>query len=263
MSQTSSQTLSENGLSTEFSTRFATKFTAVFPFDDRAPTAYSNAVPIVGYILTILIAYLLGSIPTGFLVAKARGVDIRTVGSGNIGATNVFRILGKPAGIFVLLADALKGWLAVFVVAPLVAGWCFPDASALSREWFALCAGIAAILGHNYTCWLYFKGGKGIATSAGALVALVPLPLLIILGVWILVFACTRYVSLASICAASTLPFAAWAVGDSLNIILVTAALAALAVFKHRANIKRLVNGTENRIGGRPRIQPDAPKASS
>ena len=205
-------------------------------------------MPIAGYILTVLIAYLLGSIPTGFLVAKARGVDIRTVGSGNIGATNVFRILGKAAGVFVLLADAAKGWVAVFVAARLVSRWFWPEAGAQAQEWFRLCAGVAAILGHNYTCWLHFKGGKGIATSAGVLVALVPVPLLIILGVWIVVFAFSRYVSLASISASFVLPFAAWAVGKSLTIILVTAALAVLAIYKHKANIKRLLNGTENRI---------------
>ena len=205
-------------------------------------------MPIVGYILVVLIAYLLGSIPTGFLVAKARGVDIRTLGSGNIGATNVFRFLGKPAGVFVLLADAAKGWLAVFLMAPLVGGWFFPDASALSREWFHLCAGIAAILGHNYTCWLSFKGGKGIATSAGVLVALVWLPLVIILSIWIVVFSLTRYVSLASISASFALPFAAWFVGESSTLILVTTALAALAIYKHKANIQRLIKGTESRI---------------
>jgi len=208
----------------------------------------NSGVPVVGYILTALIAYLVGSVPTGFLVAKARGVDIRRVGSGNIGATNVFRILGKPAGIFVLLADAMKGWLAVFVVARLVAHWFYPAADAQAREWFALCGGIFAILGHNYTCWLGFKGGKGIATSAGALVALVPMPLLIILGLWIVVFAASRYVSLASIAAAFALPFAALALGKSSTMIMVTAALAALAIYKHKANIKRLLNGTENRI---------------
>ena len=186
-------------------------------------------VPIAGYILTVLIAYLLGSIPTGFLVARARGIDIRTVGSGNIGATNVFRILGKPAGILVLLADAAKGWLAVFIVARLISGWSYPDAGQPASEWFRLCAGIAAILGHNYSCWLHFKGGKGIATSAGVLVALVPLPLLIILTIWILVFAFTRYVSLASIAASFSLPFAAWAVGISRTIVLVTAGLAEIA----------------------------------
>ena len=220
-------------------------------------------MPIVGYILAVLIAYLLGSVPTGFLVAKARGIDIRTVGSGNIGATNVFRILGKPAGIFVLLADAAKGWLAVFVVANLVPGWFYPAAGLTAREWFAICAGVAAILGHNYTCWLYFKGGKGIATSAGVLVALVPVALLIILGIWIVVFAFSRYVSLASICAAFALPFAAWRLDKSPTIIVVTAALAALAIYKHKANIKRLLNGTENRIGAKKAAPADSPKATA
>jgi glycerol-3-phosphate acyltransferase PlsY len=206
-------------------------------------------VPIVGYILVVLVAYMLGSIPTGFLVGKARGIDIRAVGSGNIGATNVFRILGKTAGVFVLLADAAKGWVAVFLVAKWVAGWFYPAASPLAQEWFRLCAGIAAILGHNYTCWLCFKGGKGIATSAGVLVALVWLPLLIILGVWIVVFAASRYVSLASICASFVLPFAAWFTGKNLATVIVTAVLAVLAIYKHRANIQRLLRGTENKIG--------------
>lgn len=207
-------------------------------------------MPIVGYILTLLIGYLLGSIPTGFLVAKARGVDIRTVGSGNIGATNVFRILGTPAGVCVLLADAAKGWVAVFLVARYFAGWGNPGGSQAS-EWFQLSAGVAAILGHIYTCWLRFKGGKGIATSAGVLVALVPGALLIILGVWIVVFALSRYVSLASMCAAFTLPFAAWLRGESSTMVVVLSVLAALAIYKHKSNIKRLLNGTENRIGGR------------
>src|SRR3989442_325060 len=166
-------------------------------------------MPVLGYLLTAVVAYLLGSIPTGYLVAQARGIDIRTVGSGNIGATNVFRSLGTPAGVVVLLADALKGWLAVVVVARLVYsafGWAFDPQG---QEWLAICAGLAAILGHNYTCWLHFKGGKGIATTAGVVLALVPWGLLIILGIWIGAFAVTRYVSLASICAALALPFAA------------------------------------------------------
>lgn len=220
-------------------------------------------MPIAGYILTVLIAYLLGSIPTGFLVAKARGVDIRTVGSGNIGATNVFRILGKAAGVFVLVVDAAKGWLAVFVVAKLVSGWFYPEAGSSALEWFRLCAGIAAILGHNYTCWLHFKGGKGIATSAGVLVALVPKPLLVVLAIWIIIFALSRYVSLASIVAALSLPFAAWAFGETRTIILVTAALAALAIYKHKANIQRLINGTENRIGAKKGSSAEAPKPTS
>src|SRR5437660_2247625 len=130
-------------------------------------------VKVVGYIVTVLGAYLLGSIPTGFLVAKAKHVDIRTVGSGNIGATNVFRYLGIPAGICVLLADALKGWLAVAVAANLLGEVFYPGAGEQSRECLRILAGLSVVLGHNYTCWLYFKGGKGIATSVGVLLALV------------------------------------------------------------------------------------------
>src|SRR5947207_6616979 len=134
-------------------------------------------------------AYLLGSIPTGFLVAKARGVDIRTVGSGNIGATNAFRVLGKGFGIFVLLVDALKGWVAVQIGAALVAQF-IPG---VELNHLRITAGICAILGHNFTCWLNFKGGKGIATSAGVLIALVPLALAIILGVLIILFLAPGY----------------------------------------------------------------------
>src|SRR5258705_9810943 len=194
-------------------------------------------------------------------MAAARGIDIRTVGSGNIGATNVFRYLGVPAGIFVLLADAFKGWLAVVLASRILADWFQPAADAQAREWFALIAGLSAILGHNFTCWLHFKGGKGIATSAGVLLALVPWAFAIILGIWIIVVALTRYVSLASICAAAALPFAAWLTKQSSTMIFVAAAMAALAIYKHKANIQRLLKGTENRIGGRkPGPSPEAPK---
>src|SRR6266850_8300828 len=168
------------------------------------------AVVILGYALSLVVAYFLGSIPTGFLVGKARGIDIRTVGSGNIGATNVLRYFGKPAGIFVLLVDALKGWLAVVVLAKLVLVTLFPAANQQAQECLKVTAGVCAILGHNYTCWLDFKGGKGIATSAGVLLALVPGALAIILGIWAIVLAFTRYVSLASMVASFALPFAAW-----------------------------------------------------
>ena len=218
-------------------------------------------MPIPCYILTALGAYLLGSIPTGYLLAKARGVDIRTVGSGNIGATNVFRILGTPAGVAVLLADALKGWLSVVVLAPLLANAFYPAAGPLAREWFRVIAGISAILGHNYTCWLGFKGGKGIATSAGALVALVPWSLLIVLGVWVIVFALTRYVSLASIAAAFALPFATWLTGHNAVLIGLTTVMGLLAIYKHKSNIQRLLQGTEHRIGTRKEQQSPKPAA--
>ncbi len=207
----------------------------------------------VGFlIVTILLAYLAGSIPTGFLAGKARGIDIRKMGSGNIGATNVFRHLGKAAGVFVLLVDALKGYLAVAVIAPVLAGLVEPPVGGRTREWFALSAALAAVLGHNYTCWLYFKGGKGIATSAGVLLALVPGALGIILAVWIVVFVATRYVSLASISASFTLPFAAWITGESVTMIAITAGMAVLAIYKHRSNIQRLLAGTESRIVMKP-----------
>ena len=201
-------------------------------------------MPVLSYIATALLAYLLGSIPTGYLVAKARGVDIRTVGSGNIGATNAFRVLGTGLGIFVLLMDALKGWVAVqigaWAVDQLLAG--------APLEYLRITAGIAVILGHNFTCWLKFKGGKGIATSAGVLIALVPWALLIILAIFVIVFFSTRYVSLGSISAAFALPFATWVTTGNVGLTVVTGLLGALAILKHRKNIQRLLAGTENRI---------------
>ncbi len=217
-------------------------------------------MPIVGYILSALVGYLLGSIPTGYLVAAARGIDIRTVGSGNIGATNVFRSLGVPAGIFVLLADAFKGWFAVAAVTPLLWTLFHATAGAMAREWLAIIAGLSAILGHNFTCWLNFKGGKGIATSAGVIAALVPLALLIILGIWIIIFGLTRYVSLASICAAASLPLAAWLTGQSSTMILIMGAMGVLAIYKHKGNIQRLLKGTENRIGAKKTATREMPK---
>jgi glycerol-3-phosphate acyltransferase PlsY len=216
-------------------------------------------VAVLGFLLTVLLAYLLGSIPTGFLFGKAKGIDIRSVGSGNIGATNVVRILGKGAGTLVLLADAAKGWLAVMVVAKLVSDILHMPTDRLNQQWLSICAGTAAILGHNFTCWLRFKGGKGIATSAGALLALVPLPLLIIFVVWAAVFGLTRFVSLASICAAVALPFACWVTAQGTALILVTAVLALLAVYKHKANIQRLVQGTESRLSFKKLPRLDAP----
>ena len=218
-------------------------------FIPLAAPSYVLPVLVLGYILVAVVSYLLGSIPSGFLVAKARGIDIRSVGSGNIGATNVLRILGKPAGIFVMLADALKGALAVIIAVRVIGPWFSGMPGNQANEWYGVCAGVAAILGHNFTCWLSFKGGKGIATSAGVLVALVPWSLVIILAVWIVTLALTRFVSLASVLASATLPFAAWMTGESLTMILITGGLAVLAIYKHRTNIKRLLSGTESRIG--------------
>lgn len=196
-----------------------------------------------GYLLTAVVAYLIGSIPTGYLFGRARGLDIRTVGSGNIGATNVFRSLGKTAGITVLAIDALKGFIPT--------RYFLFGATPLTAEYHAMLAGFCAIMGHNYTCWLRFKGGKGIATSAGVLLALVPLGLLITFAIWLIVFAVSRYVSLASIIAAVALPFAVWSSGQSLQMIALTAVLGVLAIYKHKANIQRLLAGTEHRFGAK------------
>ena len=222
-------------------------------------------MPTIGYILTALAAYLLGSIPFGYLVAKAKGIDIRSVGSGNIGATNAMRVLGKPAGIFVLLADAAKGFVAVWLGASV---WLFHAVPILDHfyetgsgesavdqlpamlEPLRILAGICAVLGHNYTCWLKFKGGKGIATTAGVYLALAPWALLVALVVFLLAILVTRYVSVGSIAGAIALPATVWVLTPQ-NIFLgiVTTALGVLAIYKHKSNIQRLIAGTENRLG--------------
>jgi glycerol-3-phosphate acyltransferase PlsY len=130
----------------------------------------------------------------------------------------------------------------------------------MAREWLAIIAGLSAILGHNFTCWLHFKGGKGIATSAGVIAALVPLALLIILGIWIIIFGLTRYVSLASICAAAALPLSAWLTGQSSTMIVIMGAMGVLAIYKHKGNIQRLLKGTENRIGAKKTATSEASK---
>jgi glycerol-3-phosphate acyltransferase PlsY len=208
----------------------------------------------LAYILTALAAYLLGSIPTGFLMAKAKGIDIRTVGSGNIGATNAMRVLGKPAGIFVLLMDAAKGlWaclLGLFIFNQISDLDYFDDAYWLLSKRFMLIAGIFAVLGHNYTCWLKFKGGKGISTTAGVYLALAPWAVLIALGVFLLAVLVTRYVSIGSISGAVALVAAVWFFPPhNLFLGIVTTALGALAIYKHKSNIQRLMAGTENRLG--------------
>jgi acyl phosphate:glycerol-3-phosphate acyltransferase len=217
-------------------------------------------VPALSYIVTAFAAYLFGSIPTGFLVGRARGIDIRTVGSGNIGATNTMRVLGKPAGIFVLLVDAAKGFAACFLGVFIYSYYFnqfnglhstsdiipFPSQEGVER--FAIVAGIFSVLGHNYPCWLKFKGGKGIATTTGVYLALAPWAVLIGLVVFLLAILVTRYVSVGSIAAAIALPLTICLTQNGLLLDVVTIALAALAIYKHKSNLQRLRNGTENRI---------------
>ncbi len=189
--------------------------------------------------------YLVGSVPTGYLLGKSRGLDIRQHGSGNIGATNVWRVLGRNYGLIAFASDFLKGFLLLFLVRKLS----FPDTTSWSVSALLVLCGMAAIIGHNYTPWLGFKGGKGIATSAGVLGALVPWVLALSLSLWILVTLATRTVSIGSLVAAAVLaPAAAWFYpGQWVYFGLATLA-GGLAVWRHRANIQRLLAGTESRF---------------
>ena len=194
---------------------------------------------ILFYIL-LFIAYLLGSIPFGLLISKICGIDIRFHGSKNIGATNVFRILGKKLGLLTFFLDALKGFIPTFLF-PIFIGTNNLDISALF--------GVIAIIGHSFPIFLKFKGGKGVATSTGMLIGVVPLIFFIGLLVWIILFLIFRYVSLASIIGTLTITFCSWFNNQSslyLNILI--SLISILIIVLHRENIKRLINGTENKF---------------
>jgi glycerol-3-phosphate acyltransferase PlsY len=221
-----------------------------------------------------LLAFLLGSIPFGLLIAKARGIDIRAHGSGNIGATNVLRVLGKKFGIPCLLLDILKGFIPVAIAVnliqitgrPVQVPLGLPDAwalklsasEALKAQIAHILTALFAVLGHNYSPWVGFKGGKGIATSAGVLLGLMPFAVLLLLAVWVLLFLTTRYVSVASMGAAAILPlltlWGSWHHGRIQDgtwnkpLFIFTIIIAVLAIWKHRSNIQRLRAGTENRF---------------
>ena len=203
-------------------------------------------MPVFTYIIVAVAAYLLGSIPTGFLVAKGRGVDLQKSGSGNIGATNAMRVLGKPMGIVVLLMDVLKGFAAVWLCNFLLQIF---NAPAAGLENYRIVAGIFAVLGHNYPCWLKFKGGKGVATTTGVYLALAPEALAVALAVFVLALLLTKYVSVGSILAAVALPAAVWFTKEDFFLRMVTIALGIMAILKHRKNIQRLMAGTESRLG--------------
>lgn len=199
-----------------------------------------------------LLGFLLGSIPFGLLLGKLKGVDIRDHGSGNIGATNVFRILGKKTGITCLLLDFCKGLIPVLVAVKLT-----PDNT--EGQIIEVVTAFAAIMGHNYSPWIGFKGGKGIATSGGALTALMPVGVLLLVIIFIIVTKLTKYVSVGSIATAISLPLV-FLLGSSLHgkfphgdwnkpLFVFSLVAGSLAVWKHRANIVRLRAGTEHRIG--------------
>lgn len=193
--------------------------------------------------LLVLAAYLLGSIPNGLLLARLKGVDLQKVGSGNIGATNVYRCVGKGWGVAAFVLDAVKGFVPAFG---------FPMLVSAPPPWLGLACGIAAVAGHNWPVWLKFKGGKGVSTSAGMLLGIAPAAVGIGFAVFALVVALTRFVSLGSILAAIAVAGSGFWLYGTENRLLAGAlvVMGALVVVKHRANIRRLLAGTEPRIAG-------------
>lgn len=194
-------------------------------------------------ILGILISYLAGSIPSAFLVGKARGVDLRTQGSGNLGATNVARVLGTKAGVAVFFADLLKGFLPIWILPRYV--------DTLNPELWAVIFGAAAILGHVRPIFLRGKGGgKGVATASGVFLALAFVPLLLAQIIWGVVFYFTRYVSLASLISAAFLPIAilTWWRDPGSPVFIASLVVAGFVFWTHRANIGRLRRGEEHRF---------------
>ncbi len=202
------------------------------------------------FAVVVIGSYLLGSIPFGYLAGRLAGIDIRNCGSGNVGATNVIRTLGKSYGYPVFALDLLKGFgavkMSILIATRVQSEWNSP-------EMFGIVAAISSVLGHSFPVWLRFKGGKGVATSAGALLALAPVAALIGVAIWILTFWLTRYVSVASIAAAAALPLiiliTTWLSRTTGKLLLYSSVcLAAVVIWRHRSNLSRLMRGTEPRF---------------
>lgn len=197
----------------------------------------------LSYIIIIIIAYLLGNISTSYIVAKRlAGVDIRTQGSGNAGSTNVLRTLGKKAGAMTFVGDLLKGIIAV-LLSQLIAE--FTGLDVVTARYIAV---IGVVCGHNWPALLGFRGGKGVATSFGAMIAVDPIIALICFAIFLIVVSVTKYVSLGSVVGISMSPIIMMLVQNKKG-VLVTLFLAALIIYTHRENIKRLLKGTERKIG--------------
>jgi glycerol-3-phosphate acyltransferase PlsY len=190
-------------------------------------------------LLALAISYLIGSVPTGlWLGLWLRGVDIREAGSRNIGATNTMRVLGKGLGAVALAADIAKGLAPVLAAGYLLPAWTY----------LPLLCGVASILGHSFSVFLKFKGGKGVATSAGVFLGLATWPAVIAVAVFAAVVLLTRMVSAGSVCAAAALAISVWFFPLSLVIRVVTGAVAALVILKHRSNLQRILKGEENKL---------------
>jgi len=197
-------------------------------------------------------SYLLGSIPFGYILVRIfQGIDVRSIGSGNIGATNVARTGGKGLAIATLFLDALKGWLPVFLVLHLPG---IPVSSDMQLHTLAAMSALAAVIGHMFPVWLGFKGGKGVATGLGVFLALAPLAVLIAVVLFAVIVGLTRYVSLGSILAAASFPVALWWLERDLfpaPALAMCVAVALLVIIRHHQNIGRLLKGTESRFGAR------------
>lgn len=218
--------------------------------------------------IIIVLSYLIGSIPTSIIYSKyIRGIDIRKHGSGNAGGTNVFRVLGWKPGVAVTIIDGLKGYIAVAVIARLYYDPVLPGGELMIEEFtlVQIIAGASAILGHIWTAFAGFKGGKGIATAAGMLVGIAPVEFAVSVVVFTAVLLSSRFVSLGSISAAVAFPLTLvfrWNVFDAeikdySTLIYFSIVIAALLIFTHRGNIKRLLQGTENRLSSIPMMRKD------
>lgn len=197
----------------------------------------------INYLIIILVSYFIGSISTSYIIAKRMiGVDIRTQGSGNAGSTNVLRTLGKKAGILTFVGDLLKGVVAV-LIAKVIATIAHTDVATASYI-----AVVFVVIGHNWPIYLGFRGGKGVATSLGAMIAVNPVIALSCFVFFILIVYVTKYVSLGSVLGICTSPIIMFFIGNYKG-LAVTLFLSASVIFKHRENIKRLLNGTERKIG--------------
>jgi glycerol-3-phosphate acyltransferase PlsY len=194
-----------------------------------------------------LLSYLIGSFPTGYLVGRLAGIDIRKVGSGNIGATNVLRVLGKPSGYTVFIFDFVKGTVAV-TLSILIVSRVRPACH--ETELVGIITGVLCVIGHSYPVWLGFKGGKGVATSVGVLFGLMPVAAIIVMLVWLITFQTTKYVSVASIVAAIALPLVVFIMvhvrkTNGMTLVYFSVCLTALIIWRHRSNLSRLMKGTE------------------
>ena len=197
----------------------------------------------------LLASYLIGAIPTSYLLSRLfAGIDLRQHGSGNLGATNLYRVLGWKYAVPAAVADIAKGFLPVVLFAPRVS----------DSQLFALACGAAAIIGHVFSVFVRFKGGKGVATAAGVMLGLAPLALAVSAAVWGVLVRLTGYVSLASIVAAALLPLSVYALEGSKTpaLLWIAAGIAAGVIVLHRRNIQRLIKGTENRFGRRAASTP-------